>query len=69
MDRNDLEFTFVPFGRGRRGCPGYSLAFTVIHATVGALVQCFDWKIDGGDKVEMEEGTGFSVGLAEPLVI
>ncbi|KAI4297279.1 hypothetical protein L6164_037173 [Bauhinia variegata] len=64
-----LDFTYIPFGRGRRGCPGESLALIVMHATVASLIQCFDWKIDGGDKVDMEEGSGFAVGLAKPLVV
>jgi hypothetical protein len=33
----------------RKGCPGSSLALTVIHVTIGALIQCFEWKINGGD--------------------
>ncbi|KAI4299853.1 hypothetical protein L6164_033275 [Bauhinia variegata] len=69
MDKKGQDFTYIPFGRGRRGCPGESLALTVIHATVGALIQCFDWKIDGGYKVNMEEGSGFSLVLAKPLVV
>ncbi|KAK7259472.1 hypothetical protein RIF29_25080 [Crotalaria pallida] len=65
---NGNDFRYVPFGYGRRGCPGASLASTVVQGTVAALIQCFEWKIEGGDKVNMEEGSSFSVGLAKPLV-
>jgi len=66
MDGDD--FRYIPFGFGRRGCPGSSLALTVIHVTIAALIQCFEWKIKCGDKVDMEEGSSFSAGLAKPLV-
>nr|URZ86301.1 cytochrome P450 [Astragalus sinicus] len=67
MDGGD--FRYIPFGFGRRGCPGASLALTVMHVMIGALVQCFDWKINGGDcKINMEEGSSFSAGLKKPLV-
>ncbi|XLS96236.1 hypothetical protein HN51_038971, partial [Arachis hypogaea] len=59
---------YIPFGFGRRGCPGSSLALTVIQTTIAALIQCFDWKIKGGDRVNMEEGSSFSAGLAKPLL-
>ncbi|MED6130391.1 hypothetical protein PIB30_000901 [Stylosanthes scabra] len=62
------DFRYIPFGFGRRGCPGSSLALTVIQATIAALIQCFEWKIKGGDKVNMEEGSSFSAGLAKPLL-
>lgn len=64
MDGGD--FRYLPFGFGRRGCPGSSLALTVIHVTVASLIQCFQWKIKDG--VSMEEGSSFSAGLAKPLV-
>jgi cytochrome P450 len=67
MDGGD-DFRYIPFGFGRRGCPGSSLALAVIHVTIGALIQCFEWKINGGNKVNMEEGSSFSVGLAKPLI-
>jgi cytochrome P450 len=67
MDGGD-DFRYIPFGFGRRGCPGSSLALTVIHVTIGALIQCSEWKINGCDKVNMEEGSSFSVGLAKPLI-
>ncbi|KAK7336613.1 hypothetical protein VNO77_17159 [Canavalia gladiata] len=66
MDGDD--FRYIPFGFGRRGCPGSSLALTVIQGTIAALIQCFEWKIKGGDRVHMEEGSSFSAGLAKPLV-
>ncbi|KAE9593655.1 hypothetical protein Lal_00036610 [Lupinus albus] len=66
MSSND--FRYIPFGFGRRGCPGESLSLRVIQGIIASLVQCFDWKVEGGDKVNMEEGSSFSVGLAMPLV-
>lgn len=68
MKMKSEDFRYIPFGFGRRGCPGASLALMVIQVTLAALVQCFDWKIKGGDKVNMEEGSSFSAGLAKPLV-
>ncbi|XP_057722628.1 3,9-dihydroxypterocarpan 6A-monooxygenase-like [Arachis stenosperma] len=62
------DFRYIPFGFGKRGCPGASLALTVINLTVAALIQCFDWRIKGADRVNMEEGSSFSMGLAQPLV-
>lgn len=64
------SFNFVPFGAGRRGCPGTTLAFSLINTTVAALVQCFDWKVNGdgyGAKVDMQSGPGMSLSMAHPL--
>lgn len=65
---NGNDFRYIPFGFGRRGCPGASLALTVIQGTIAALIQCFEWKVKGGDRVDMEEGSSFSAGLAKPLI-
>ncbi|CAJ1909935.1 unnamed protein product [Sphenostylis stenocarpa] len=62
------DFRYLPFGYGRRGCPGSSLALSVIQVTVASLIQCFEWKMKEGEKVSMEEGSSFSAGLAKPLV-
>ncbi|KAL9331644.1 hypothetical protein ACSQ67_001254 [Phaseolus vulgaris] len=62
------DFRYLPFGSGRRGCPGSSLALTVIQGTVASLIQCFDWKTKGGERVCLEEGSSFSTGLAKPLL-
>ncbi|MFQ6655302.1 hypothetical protein Gotur_025919 [Gossypium turneri] len=62
------DFHYLPFGSGRRGCPGASLATSLLHATIGALVQCFDWKVKDGEKADTEAtGTGYSGAFASPL--
>ncbi|EEF29987.1 cytochrome P450, putative [Ricinus communis] len=68
MEFKGQNFRYLPFGSGRRGCPGASLAMLVMHAAVGALVQCFDWKVKDGDRVDLSLGSGFAAEMATPLV-
>ncbi|XP_022766016.1 3,9-dihydroxypterocarpan 6A-monooxygenase-like [Durio zibethinus] len=67
MQNKDPDFWFLPFGGGRRACAGSLHAYLVIHGTVGALVQCFDWKIKDGEKVDITVGSGFSGAMALPM--
>lgn len=67
-DMKGQNFSYVPFGGGRRGCPRAGLATSVLHVTLAGVIQCFDWKIKGADKVNMEEGAGFSAAMVHPLV-
>ncbi|CAK7325412.1 unnamed protein product [Dovyalis caffra] len=67
MEFKGQNFRYLPFGSGRRGCPGASLAMRVIPATIGAMVQCFDWKIKDGEKIDLSPGPGFSAEMAHPL--
>ncbi|XP_023521546.1 cytochrome P450 705A22-like, partial [Cucurbita pepo subsp. pepo] len=69
------SFDFIPFGGGRRACPGATLALSMINTTMAALVQCFDWKVvgEGGEeeeaKVDMQPGQGLTLGMAKPLLL
>lgn len=67
MEFKGQNFRYLPFGSGRRGCPGASLAMLVMHAAVGALVQCFDWKVKDGEKIDLSTGSGFAAEMATPL--
>ncbi|KAI3806501.1 hypothetical protein L1987_22408 [Smallanthus sonchifolius] len=71
LDVRGQHFHMLPFGSGRRMCPGTSLALQVIQTTLGAMIQCFDWKAgeDGNlTCVDMEEGLGITLPRANPLV-
>lgn len=68
MEFKGQNFRYLPFGSGRRGCAGASLAMLVMHAAVGSLVQCFDWKVKDGEKVDLSLGSGFAAEMAHPLV-
>ncbi|XP_038722104.1 cytochrome P450 705A22-like [Tripterygium wilfordii] len=62
---------FLPFGAGRRMCPGKNLALAVLTTAVAAMVQCFDWKVGGGtdgEKVNMEVGPGITMRMAHPFL-
>ncbi|CAL5189647.1 unnamed protein product [Lathyrus oleraceus] len=39
------EFESLPFGSGRRGCPGTQLALITIKLVIAQLVHCFDWEL------------------------
>ncbi|KAJ6399969.1 hypothetical protein OIU84_015596 [Salix udensis] len=60
-------FKLMPFGYGRRSCPGEGLALKVVGLALGSLIQCFEWQIDGDKMVDMTEGTGFTIPKAQPL--
>ncbi|KAJ4706489.1 putative Cytochrome P450 [Melia azedarach] len=68
MDFKGQDFRFLPFGSGRRACLGSSYALSVMLATVGSLVQCFDWKLKGVDKADIDTVTGDTGALAHSLV-
>ncbi|XP_013624257.1 PREDICTED: cytochrome P450 705A5-like [Brassica oleracea var. oleracea] len=66
-ERREQALKYIPFGSGRRGCPGENLAHIFIGTAIGVMVQGFEWRFKE-EKVNMEEAVaGLSLTMAHPL--
>ncbi|CAJ1967485.1 unnamed protein product [Sphenostylis stenocarpa] len=73
VDLRGQHYQLLPFGSGRRGCPGTSLALKVVHTTLAAMIQCFEWKGEENNEeycgsVDMKEGPSFILSRAQSMI-
>ncbi|KAK2641370.1 hypothetical protein Ddye_023133 [Dipteronia dyeriana] len=57
----------MPFGVGRRICPGLALALLHLEYFVANLVWSFEWKGVDGDEINLEEKQEFPMVMKVPL--
>ncbi|XP_042475271.1 cytochrome P450 89A2-like [Macadamia integrifolia] len=57
----------MPFGVGRRICPGYNLALLLLEYFVANLVKDFKWMAVDGEDVDLSEMKNFEVVMKTPL--
>ncbi|KAM7471143.1 hypothetical protein LguiA_009326 [Lonicera macranthoides] len=70
VDLRGHDFKLIPFGSGRRGCPGINLGLINIQLVVAQLVHCFDWELPNGmspSDLDMSEVFGLTVPRAKHL--
>ncbi|CAN0889315.1 Cytochrome P450 71B11 [Linum grandiflorum] len=73
-DYRGQSFEYLPFGSGRRVCPGIHMGTITVEIALANLLYCFDWKLPEGMKPEdvtMEERSGVSLTASrkEPLLL
>ncbi|KAJ6421212.1 hypothetical protein OIU84_028563 [Salix udensis] len=61
------EIKMMPFGAGRRICPGYALSMLHLEYFVANLVSKFEWKAVDGDDVDLSEKQEFTMVMKNPL--
>lgn len=70
-DFRGKDFSFIPFGAGRRICPGLSLGVRMVSLLLANLVHHFNWKLPDGtapEEMDMRDKFGITLQKAIPLV-
>ncbi|XP_073146455.1 strychnine-11-hydroxylase-like [Henckelia pumila] len=64
IDYRGQDFGLIPFGSGRRGCPGINLGIAIVELALANLLYTFDWELPNGMKkedIDMEASPGLSL--------
>ncbi|TKY44688.1 steroid 17alpha-monooxygenase or 17alpha-hydroxyprogesterone aldolase [Spatholobus suberectus] len=71
IDVRGNDFRVIPFGSGRRGCPGIHLGLTTVKVVLAQLVHCFNWVLPLGmspDELDMHEIFGLTTRRRKHLL-
>ncbi|KAK9989904.1 hypothetical protein SO802_030143 [Lithocarpus litseifolius] len=71
IDMKGQNFELLPFGSGRRMCPGYGLGLKVVSSSLANMLHGFNWKLSDNMKCEelsMDEVYGLATCRKFPLV-
>ncbi|KAH7843840.1 hypothetical protein Vadar_021263 [Vaccinium darrowii] len=72
IDYKGKDFEYIPFGAGRRICPGISFALPNMELPLAQLLYHFDWKLPNGmkrEEIDMEERFGVTVRRKHDLYL
>ncbi|XWS41585.1 hypothetical protein CRYUN_Cryun17cG0094500 [Craigia yunnanensis] len=72
IDFKGSDFNLLPFGAGRRICPGLAMGATNVEFTLANLLYCFDWELPSDMKredISMEEEGGLAFQRKTPLCL
>ncbi|KAG0551022.1 hypothetical protein BDA96_01G388100 [Sorghum bicolor] len=70
VDVKGQDLELLPFGSGRRMCPGYVLGLKMVQVTLANLLHAFAWRLPDGvapEKLSMQEKFGLAVPRVVPL--
>lgn len=70
IDIKGGDFRVLPFGAGRRVCPGAQLGINLVASMIGHLLHHFEWSLPEGtmpEDVDMMESPGIVTFMSMPL--
>ncbi|XP_063947372.1 premnaspirodiene oxygenase isoform X2 [Daucus carota subsp. sativus] len=72
VDFRGTDFEYLPFGAGRRICPGMLFSLPAMLLPLAHLLYHFDWKLPGGlksEELDMTEAYGVTCGRKHDLYV
>jgi cytochrome P450 len=72
IDLKGNDFKFLPFGAGRRICPGLNFALATVEIMLANLLYCFEWELPNGmeaEDVDTTEVFGLTIHRKEKLML
>ena len=72
VDFRGTDYQLIPFGAGRRTCPGINFALPVLELALASLLRHFDWELPGGMRpadLDMGEAPGLTPPPRVSLVL
>ncbi|GKB38942.1 putative cytochrome P450 [Tanacetum coccineum] len=67
-DYNGNNLMFLPFGSGRRICPGIPLGEKMLIYILASLLHSFEWSLPKDEEFELSDKFGFVMKKRKPLV-
>ncbi|KAF9620417.1 hypothetical protein IFM89_012594 [Coptis chinensis] len=69
VDLKGQNFELIPFGSGRRMCPGVSFSLQVMHLVLARIIHGFELKTPTGANIDMSTTLGMISWKATPLEV
>ncbi|KAH6817839.1 hypothetical protein C2S51_001442 [Perilla frutescens var. frutescens] len=67
VDFRGHDFELIPFGAGRRICPGLPLAYRMVHQMLATFVGNFEWRLQSIKPQEMDMNENFGLSLQKAV--
>ncbi|KAG2581910.1 zealexin A1 synthase-like [Panicum virgatum] len=68
-DFKGTDYELLPFGAGRRMCPGLGFGLANMELALASLLFHFDWEVPGGAKLDMTEAFGITAHRKSRLLL